>query len=73
MCDLDEERDAYYPFQSGYAPRGSSAPYVVAALALAILAVLSLNIASISDRSTTCPDTQITSESRSAGSSANFN
>jgi hypothetical protein len=63
MRDPDEERDAYYPFQSGYASRGSLTPYVIAVLALAILAVVGINIASI-DNADLPRDRQITTESQ---------
>ncbi len=75
MRDLDEERDAYYPFQKGYVARGPSAPYLIGVLALAILAVLGLNIAVVSDANFLGQGTQVTSDSRSVagtdGSSVN--
>jgi hypothetical protein len=62
MRDPDEERDAYYPFQSGYVSRGSLTPYVLAVLALAILAVAGFNIASI-DNADPPQDRQLAIES----------
>jgi hypothetical protein len=49
MRDLDEERDAYFPFQRGYDSVGPAVPYILAALALVILAFLGLNVVSIDD------------------------
>ena len=74
MRDLDEERDAYYPFQKGYVARGPSAPYVIGVLALAILAVLGLNIAVVNDASLLgLGGTQVTSDSRSVASTHGSN
>jgi hypothetical protein len=41
--------EEYYPFQKGYVARGSPAPYIIGVLVLAILAVVSLSIVSVSD------------------------
>ena len=48
MRDGDMPNDALYPFQSGYVSRGgSSTPYVIGLIALAILAVVGVSVVSV--------------------------
>jgi hypothetical protein len=65
--------DEYYPFQKGYVARGSPMPYVIGALVLAILAVVSLNIASLDDVDMLGQNEQITASQPASVNSASYN
>jgi hypothetical protein len=70
---LDEERDAYFPFQRGYDSLGSAVPYILAALALVMLAFLGFNVVSIDNAGRVGQEQQITTENQAAAGSASFN
>jgi hypothetical protein len=73
MRDLGDKRDAFYPFQ-GHVSRASPMPCVVGMLVVAILAVISVNIASVVDTDLLEDSKQITTAGRAAaGNSATFN
>jgi hypothetical protein len=73
MRDLDEERDAYFPFQRGYDSLGFAVTYILAALALIILAFFGFNVVSIDDAGRVGQEQRITTENQPAAGSASFN
>ena len=62
--DGDRPNDALYPFQSGYVSRGSSTPYVIGLIALAILAVVGVSAVSVDKLS---QENQATNEASGRG------
>ena len=67
MRDGDMSNDALYPFQSGYASRGSSTPYVIGLIALAILAVVGVSVVSVDKQNVVAQENQATNEASGPG------
>ncbi len=67
MRDGNRPNDALYPFQSGYCSRGSSTPYVIGLIALAILAVVGVSVVSVDRQNVLSQENQATNEASGPG------
>ncbi len=73
MRDGDRSRDALYPFQGGYVSRGSSTPYVIGLIALAILAVVGVSVVSVDKQNVLSQKNQATNEASGRGGIVGIN